>query len=230
MSNKQAKADAAVAKKREDQQWQLAQEARKVSSDKANYLDSSRGERLKGIYSLRDQSSSFLAGDAAGKDVSGLMSGDLSRLQSASGSAKQANRMAMDTGSRALGGVDPNFMAQLDTMKNLDMEQNYAHEAANLYGRNKGEAKTDLSNTTNMINNDEFNTANVLNGNASQGLQFVGAAESSRAAADQRNQSVFSKYVMPFVQSFAGVAASPTGGAVASRLLKGKAKGNSSLS
>ncbi len=115
----------------------------------------------------------------------------------------------MNTGSRKLAGSpNENFMAQLDTVANTERENAYAGDALGLLDKNMGMAKNDMLNAESVLNNDEYQVANVLSGNSAQGMQFAGAASQNLDQTQARNRGWFSKYVMPFAQGAAGAATS----------------------
>lgn len=207
------KQQAATATAREKETYDLSKALMARNTAKAAELDGNRRQRLGGLYDLRDRSNSFLKNDEQGKDVTGLIAGDLNHMQNASDSAKQSSRMAAKLGGRAFGGAaDANLTAQLDTMKDLEGQRDYARDAAQIYGTAKENAKSDMANSTSAINTDEFNTASLLSNNASQGFnQWQGANQANENVIGRKPQGWFSKYGMPFIQAAVGVTSSYMG-------------------
>lgn len=206
--------DKQVATQREAQAWQFASEDRAASRAKADELSKSQGTRLKAFFDLRDKSDRFLKDIEEGKDVKGLLKGELAFRDKAGERSRKESQMISNTGARKLmGAPDANFQTLMDSQMNAERENEYARDALGLLDTRMGEAKGDLLNATTAISNDDYQIANVLSGNAAQGLGFWDTTNKNKEQVMNR-PSWFSKYVMPFATAAAGgVTTWLTGGA-----------------
>lgn len=196
--------DKQLAKQQAADTYKMAMEDRTAVRNKANELSGNQAQRLKGFMDLRDKSDKFLTDIDQGKDVKGLIGGELAFRDKAGKRAEKESQMIANTGARKLmGAPDANFQSLLDSQMNADREQEYAGQALGLLDQRMGEAKSDLINATSAISNDDYQIANVLSGNAAQGMGFWNATNDAKEKTLNR-PGWFSKYVMPFAQGAAG--------------------------
>lgn len=192
------------AQQREQQAFNFYAEDRTASRNKSNELAASQGDRLKDTIALRDKSRQFLNDADSGKDIAGLLQGELAFRGAAADRKKTENRMYQNTGARKLAGApDANFQYQMDSLMNAESDEQYGQTALELLENNKSQAKQDMLTAENVLNADEYNIANVLNGNVAQAGQFWQGTANQKQQIDNK-PSWFSKYIMPFAQGAAG--------------------------
>lgn len=208
----QEQKDAAVQQK---EAFGMYKQDRESSRAKSLELAGNQKDRFANTIKERDYASNMLSGIRGGKDVTSLLSGQIGLMDKAGKQSEMETQMQMNTGSRALmGAPDSNLMAQLDKQSGTERASSRARDILGLVQDTEGASQKMVMDADTILNNDEYNIANVLSGNVAQAGQFSSNADRRRTEADSR-PNFFSKYIMPLATAGIGAAGSYFSGGLA---------------